>query len=317
MNDAITDKLKPTKLRSALVAVLILGMVPPVLALALRVTLKDSIVGFAMIYYAFSPKMLALSGLALAGLAWKIKKKKMAIANITYGLIFLGVEAFQPSGMVDGQPLPSTSDVSLTVWNISRGRMGYSKIFEEVSKHSADIIGFVEFGDPEGDDLDSLVEHFPDHRLYRLRGGMAILSKEAPSASSYHNKSSSYRINQLTFDTLELLLVDVMPSTFNDRHIGLKALSDLVGDRDGVIAMGDFNTPYDSPAMARLTSGMTSGVGDSPSGRDSWPFPCPVLAIDQIWATRDWAFTYYSKHGSILSDHYLMKATFERVEVDR
>jgi hypothetical protein len=318
MKEITTDKTKPTKLRLVLIILLILGMAPPLLALALRFSLKDSIVGFAMIYYAFSPKVLALSGVTLAGLAWAIKRRKTAVANAIYGLAYLGVVLFQPSGMIDGPPEQSDPDVSITFWNISRGRMGYGAIFEEIAKHPADYIGFVEFGDPDVAELESLRSLFPEHRLHVLRGGMAVLSKVDPSSVDYVNEPRSYRINHLTFDALEVLVVDILPATFNDRHAALAALNDVVGDRSRLIIMGDFNTPYESVADTTFATGMTSGISTkSPGRRDSWPYPFPVLAIDQIWATNDWSFTRYLKYGSMLSDHCLMEATLLPTGGDR
>jgi endonuclease/exonuclease/phosphatase (EEP) superfamily protein YafD len=91
----------------------------------------------------------------------------------------------------------------------------------------------------------------------------------------------------------------------------LRAVADI-DTRRGIIA-GDFNSPPSSFALRRIDAGMplprrSHGVASWPNrlpwgeGRSRWPFP--FLAIDQVYAGRDWRVASIVRAPSTGSDHY-------------
>jgi endonuclease/exonuclease/phosphatase family metal-dependent hydrolase len=111
----------------------------------------------------------------------------------------------------------------------------------------------------------------------------------------------------------EVFVVDFDARPGYSRIPGLKLLSDLTEGLKGqpVLIMGDFNTPPDSIGFLPLRKHLrqtfeTVGHGYAPT----WPFPVPVLQLDQMWVNEELK-TGSCHHGNCwASDHRPVVAEF-------
>ncbi|HVJ67010.1 MAG TPA: endonuclease/exonuclease/phosphatase family protein, partial [Caulifigura sp.] len=99
---------------------------------------------------------------------------------------------------------------------------------------------------------------------------------------------------------------DIAANQFYQREPHLRELAKRAGLRKNpVIIIGDFNTPMDSVHLGLLRNmGLTEAFESAGSGyQPTWPVPCPVLSLDQIWLDPRLQPISCSRHWSWRSDH--------------
>jgi endonuclease/exonuclease/phosphatase family metal-dependent hydrolase len=265
-------------------------MIGTVVAVAIRLSVRDSIAALAPVYYATPPLVLAVLTLlaAIVFARGRAHRRGIAAAVLTVGLLAWGmgrhVSLRNPIGSDDG--------IVLCTWNLSHGWGGWADIAGVLAEDDADVIGLVE-ADLSDEARQTLAEALPDHTILAGDAGMTVAVRgEAgePTMISLGEGSSCLRLDVRCKETdLAVLLVDIDSNPFTDRGGPIRAVQKLaagITDRP-VVILGDFNTPRDS-AHFDDWDGALSNVGDSLGcgWLATWPAWAPVLEIDHIWLSK-------------------------------
>jgi vancomycin resistance protein VanJ len=87
-------------------------------------------------------------------------------------------------------------------------------------------------------------------------------------------------------------------------------LADSLSDRPLIIA-GDFNTPRDSVLFDPMRTHHSNAWEKAGSrGADTWPWPVPVLSLDQVWSNQWLKPLRCQTAGNWRSDHLWIEAEF-------
>jgi endonuclease/exonuclease/phosphatase (EEP) superfamily protein YafD len=204
-----------------------------------------------------------------------------------------------------------------------------------IRKSGADVVLLQELDGPMRDLPKALAADYPyqaDCTRETEWCSMAILSKRPILKWSHHDPAwrppewDRLSLLRATIDggsagPVELITTHLM----HPDHAGpasqqagelLRAVADA--DTGRAIIAGDFNRAPSSFALRRIDRGMpiprqSHGVASWPNrlpwgeGRSRWPFP--FLAIDQVYAGRDWRTVSIVRAPSTGSDHYGLVAT--------
>ncbi|MBU0638697.1 MAG: endonuclease/exonuclease/phosphatase family protein, partial [Planctomycetes bacterium] len=165
-------------------------------------------------------------------------------------------------------------------------------IARTIRAHNPDVAVLVEAWPPVGQMTGSLRETLPEFRWSSCAGGLLVLVRGEMESAHYGqlDGGGKFRVCQLTLAGTPLTVVAVdMPNSFNRfRRVPLEALAELVeplADKP-LLVLGDFNTPPDSVHFAHLREVLVNAYEVAGRGYGpTWPVPCPVLTLDQAWAS--------------------------------
>jgi endonuclease/exonuclease/phosphatase family metal-dependent hydrolase len=112
-------------------------------------------------------------------------------------------------------------------------------------------------------------------------------------------------------DWLNVLIADIDAHPWLPRRQALRELLGLASGQPRTIVMGDFNTPVESAHLDGFRDRFREVLSGPHFGfRETWPFNVPLLSIDQIWLSRDFAPVFARRHRTFASDHAPVVATF-------
>lgn len=304
-----------------------------------RISVRDEVPYLATLYYA-TPLALLVVGSVTA--LWLLRGRcaaltRNALVALTVGctVAFAMIHYYTPA---HAEPVPSTTEsdhgnggrnrhdgrLRVAFWNVARGRMGWNAVFATISQFDADVIGLVECTMPADALADRLRREFPEHEVARFHHSMILLSRypivsfenrlcEAePNASGrpiahFGIAHVSRGDNELSFVVAD---IDSHPLRFRKRPLeSLLGIGTELRDQPTVV-MGDFNTPTDSVWVSPFRTDFINTFARAGRGIDcTWPVPLPVMAIDQMWASRRWTiqtaelgWTWVSDHRPIISE---------------
>ncbi|MCC7418763.1 MAG: endonuclease/exonuclease/phosphatase family protein [Planctomycetaceae bacterium] len=285
----------------------ILFLAAAILGLALRATVRDRIPIVATACYALPLPVIVAFAAASTGLllrrrnAGRVAGVVFAAAALWFGMTHFGWNA----------PAGTTSAVRVAFWNVSRGVRGWKEIVRELRETDADLIGMVEAG-PRDTMQEYWRTQFPEHRTEALRGGMALFVKGEILADERRVLATGGEANRVVVrcrgSEWVVWIVDIVSDPLKPRGPTLAALAEAVKPDLGrpLLIMGDFNTPADSTWLDSFRSEMrlqhafeTAGTGYAAT----WPMPCPVLTLDQVWADRSVEVLQCRHEWSTRSDH--------------
>jgi endonuclease/exonuclease/phosphatase family metal-dependent hydrolase len=287
-----------------------------------RLTVKDSLPGIQILFFA-TPLAVLFAGAAWCMLSslWQ-RRFRMAV-------LWALITAFNTGWWIQqdwriGHSAPGThlrespGWCKVVFWNVAR-RADLAPAADYLRTLDADIIGLVEVSGNVEQRRRFWQEALPDYDVSILGGQIYLLTKgksgQTVAITLPGGNSSIARHLQVTIrgSSCDLFLVDFDARPGYSRIPGLKLLSRLVEERKArpVIVMGDFNTPPASvgfgPFRKHLRQSFeTAGTGYAPT----WPFPVPVLQLDQMWVNSN-VEPKSCRHGnSWASDHRPVIAEF-------
>ncbi|MBS3821338.1 MAG: hypothetical protein GVY16_08140 [Planctomycetes bacterium] len=279
-------RLLPRIVRSVFTGVL----VGAVAAVAVRLSVRDSITAVAPVYYATPPLLLAAMTLigAVVFARARAHRRGIAASVLTVALLAWGIGRHVSLR----NPIDGDDGIALCTWNLSHGWGGWSDIAAVLAEDDADVIGLVEA--ELGDEArEAIAGALPHHMILAGDAGLAVAVRgEAgqPQMIPLGEGSTCLRLDVRCKETdLAVLLVDIDSNPFTDRGGPIRAVQKLaagITDRP-VVILGDFNTPRDS-AHFDDWDGALSNVGDSLGcgWLATWPAWAPVLEIDHIWLSK-------------------------------
>ncbi|MCG6157452.1 endonuclease/exonuclease/phosphatase family protein [Rubinisphaera margarita] len=293
-------------------------------AAVLRLTIRDLgpiplVSGF---YYASPGPLLFLLALFLGMLCLILgRPRRMAC----WGVLALVVAQSAGSHRVVTPALPdvvTTSSQRLLLWNVCHGRHGWQQVVTEIQKYDPDIITLVEAGPPTEEMRQIWESGFPEHEVTLLGGEMVLLIRGGTAhdvAAGDLGIDGHYRQVEVSLGDrdLSVLFVDIHGRPDYDRAPAMNRLAELI-DQTGnqpLLIAGDFNTPRESPLFQPIDE-RTSNAYDS-SGRGfqpTWPWPLPLLTLDQVWSNAGLSFDDCFAGWSSASDHRPVIADFRLLE---
>jgi hypothetical protein len=278
------------------------------LAILLRLTWKDSLPGLAPFFYA-TPLALIWSGWAVSSaLFFMARKRSLAVLSAVMAVACWAW--WQQACLFAAPQVPTTESLKVVFWNTARLKSGWPALSGRISELSCPLMGFVEAGAHQPKDRERWQRDFPLHQPVFFGNGMVLLTQARvlETASGPLGKGSHYGRARLEWDGrhFTVFLVDIHSSPFRSRAEPLKALTELAREisSEPVVLMGDFNTPADSVHFDPLRGDFRNSFEAAGRGNSAtWPVPGPVLAIDQIWTSRQVAANRVWHDGSLQSDH--------------
>jgi len=281
---------------------------------ALRVSVRDSFQPVAWMYYGL-PVPVVVAACAVAGflfrrLRWLRMARALTVAGIGCAAWWC-VESWQWH-----EPLEVRSAMRAMCWNVARGTFGWQAIASHVRSQDADFVGLIESGPKTAEMLEFWEKMFPGHDIHQYGGGLTTISRFPVEDFSLVPLSwlgccASCRV--ITADgPVRVAVVDIRSNPLVPREGALKALQDFADQHSNtpLLVMGDLNTPVDSHHIRRLRTNMQNVFEMRGRGFDlTWPVPCPVLSIDQMWVNRflepastrlTWSWT--SDHRAVLAE---------------
>ncbi len=286
---------------SALVTLWIVGLL-------LRLVVGDSVPYLSALYYGLPWPVLA--GLAVLIAAWCIRRRQTSRAGLwcVLGIACLIGGALQHVSLNRYRSLEDP--LRVVFWNASRGAGGWEHVARTMQQTDADIIGLVEAGAHSPEMRALWQTAFPEHKVSLLGGGFVLITRGEASdctPTEFGNLGES-RIVDVTVrgQPARIVLVDVDSNPMLSREPTLVALArQLQADADRpTIVMGDFNTPHESRHFSLLRQQWRNAFEVAGKGYyATWPTWCPVLALDQIWVSRDVTIGACGLGWTSTSDH--------------
>lgn len=283
-------------------------------ALIVRLTLRDRVPILSALYYATPPHLIALL-FTLAAIGWAQRRRfGRATAALGAGLPLLGWWLYSAWFFA---PLPAQGgEARAMLWNIGRGKMGYSRIVEKIKAQRADLVILNEAGrDPKWTKR-FFRERFPEYQVSDAPGQLLVMVRGEfeEMGKVVTVPGARYRIHRVRTGNLRLSLVhvDMVSNLLASRKEGFRRLLEACRPLLGgpLLIAGDFNTPTDSIYLAPWRENLLNGFECAGRGCSAtWPTGLPLQAIDQVWLSRALTASRYQLHSTLLSDHRMV--TFE------
>ena len=277
-------------------------------AVVLRLTGRDAEPGWAPFFYA-TPLALVWSAFAIAsGLFLAARKPTPAVLA---GLAAISCWSWWEATHIAAAEEPAPAgEVTVVFWNTARLKAGWTPIAERISQFSAPIMGFVEAGPDDPESRKRWQNRFPNHQAVFFGNGLVLLAEGRVLETSHGTLAWGCYFGRADVECrgqhITLLVVDIHSNPFFPRKEALARLNALAKEFEGkpVVIMGDFNTPSDSVHFQPLREGFRNAFESGGSGNvATWPRPCPVLAIDHIWTSRQLQVHRAWHESSLQSDH--------------
>jgi endonuclease/exonuclease/phosphatase family metal-dependent hydrolase len=289
--------------------------------LILRLTVRDSVELLAPLYYATPWPVLAILTLPFVGVVWR--KPKMVLGVLVAAHMFAG--AWILESWRSNEPAKGTADLKVVHWNVDRPIRRLHGTAAQIREFDADIVAIAEpmpksrkaseeqvaqLKDEWRRELEGYLSVFADGNLLLLVRGEMMSERHSELAPGSFYSLYDLRVRERS---LRLLQLDIAAKPTLSRRAPLTALAQVaesLKDQPLIIA-GDFNTPRDSVFLKPLRAGHTNAWETAGiRGADTWPWPVPVLSLDQIWSNDRLKALRCQTAGNWRSDHLWVEVEF-------
>ena len=249
-------------------------------ALALRLTVRDRVPVAATLFYATPLPVVAVLLIAAAA-CWRRRRgaAALAIGALVAAMAVAPAILTRPAaaGRADGKA------VRLLLWNVGhRGDATYTR--QCVARFAPDVVVLVETGRVSRGAIRAW-----DWPATVATDGMLVLAKESvhdegPLDLGDAGLARSFVVRSKGA-SIRLVVADVSSNPFVRRKAPLAALARHATETAGpLVVLGDFNTPAESvwfdPLRREFANAFElAGRGWAPT----WPVPLPVLQVDHVW----------------------------------
>jgi endonuclease/exonuclease/phosphatase (EEP) superfamily protein YafD len=278
-----------------------------ILGLALQLTLRDAIPGFAVAYYALPRSILAVLAFSIAFAGMLLGRRRQAVVWLAAAI---GITCWWCAADWRARTPSGERGVRVLYWNVCRGYGGWEAVMRQIAAERPDLVALGETAQPSDEMRSMWRQRFPDYDVSFLGGGMMCLVRGTSSDSRVQRIDDYTHVREIdaTIDGTDFrcLIVDVYAHPLYDRRTALTAIAQLA-ERSAVrplLVLGDFNTPVDSVHFAELRRSHVNAFEQSGSGyAATWPAFAPVLSLDQIWANAEVEVLDCSHLRTRASDH--------------
>lgn len=282
-----------------------IGMV----AVLVRLTLRDRLPAFSTLFYSTPPAVIGILFALSSGAALLLRKRKAAAGLFVAALVAVGWQAlayrYSPPETVEK---PET--IRLMLWNVARGVHGWTRIAEEIRRENPDLACFVEAGADSPEQQKAWRTALPDHDRRRLDGGIILGIRGTLREAVRYDLDRGGRAVQARVTVrgrdLTVVVVDFWADPLQSRRDAFKALDRILEplSREPLVVLGDFNTPDDSVHFDPLRARFSHAFEEAGAGYGAtWPMPLPILTIDHVWLGPPLKAASCRLMGSGASDH--------------
>lgn len=287
----------------------------------LRLTVRDSVDLFAPLYYATPWPVLAVLTLPFVFVVWRSPKLVLGVLVVAH----LFAAAWILESWRTNEPAKGDADFKVVQWNVDRPIRRLKGTVARIRQFNADILTIAEPMPVERLGVPSRApelqerwrQEIPEYKSVFADGNLLLLVR-GEITSEKHDKladGSYYALYDLQIkgQALRVLQLDVYGHPKSSRRKAVEAivsLADSLQDQPLIVA-GDFNTPRDSVFIDPLrvhhrNAWETAGI----RGADTWPWPIPVLSLDQIWSNKKLKPLRCQNAGNWRSDHLWVEAEY-------
>jgi len=266
-------------------------------ALVLRRLFRDEYPWSAPTFYAL-PLPLHVAGWLVLVLIWWKMNRRLAWMCVA-GVICSALLWWMNTKSLRGEVTADTGDgPRVFFWNIGHVHTVPADLHELITELDPDVIGLAEAENLGPAGFAELVKQHEGFQFVELPDGVACLVKGTLSAPASKTLASRLSVSILnaTLTRLprewRLCLTDIPPWPPLPRTDYLDSIRHEAGHDARTIVLGDFNTPLDAAGFDAWHEDYHHAFADCAdwSGPlETWGFGIPVLAIDQIWMSRDYA----------------------------
>jgi hypothetical protein len=276
--------------------------------------LRDINPGIAVIFYVPAPFM-AASLLAAASAAWLGKRKSFALTFLLLAAAPAGCVLFVENRWTPPErPAAAVGEtLRLVHWNVCWGTGGWKAIKEKLDEQNADIYVLSEI--PERTDTYYIADFAgPCHAVRRL-GDMVVIASGSLVSENWLVRNRELALCLLEWrhegETVRLFVADISSSIVRGRGPYLEEIVRQMEAHGPDLVVGDFNAPRRSRALCPLPEGYIHAYEAAGCGWSyTWPFPCPMLAIDQCICGSRIDPVSYDLRSSFRSDHRMQVLDF-------
>jgi endonuclease/exonuclease/phosphatase (EEP) superfamily protein YafD len=273
-------------------------------SILVRLTLRDTLPGLSVVFYALPP-VVGAGILAATGGAWLLQRRRRWAAG-AFGVAVLLVT--WQAGISVFRQAQSRGDLRVLLWNTQNGSRGWERLSPGIASHDADLVWLVEAqGAPES---------FPGFDWRRVPGGMCVGFRgtiRETEVVRFHPAGIAVVARGTVRDRPMVVVgVDVGANPLRPRGRAFEPLDALLARVKPDLVLGDFNTPRDSVFFeAWRSAGYRHAFEAAGNGTDlTWPMPLPVLSLDHVWSGPRLAPRSCRHVGSWASDHRAVVAEF-------
>lgn len=294
------------------------GWLMLVAGVVLQMWFRDSISGWALVFYGTPKPCLIMLALVLA--AWpRATRWLRALAfstAVVLSIWWVSVSWCAPQKMQAAGP--TKNEVTLLFWNLCRPNGLDQEMVDLVKELKPQLAAFVEPGGNAGKLLEAYKSLLPGYEVAWMPRGILWLS-QVPAP--HHGRGKLDYIGAYArFDvsglgpTFPLVVADVHPYLFHSRHGQLQEALLHTQDRRDAILVGDFNTPLESVLLADYRKAFVEAFEVAGSGfKETWPSGLPLLSLDHVWVGPDWDVVTARKIWRLTgSDHAALFVTLRR-----
>jgi endonuclease/exonuclease/phosphatase family metal-dependent hydrolase len=263
------------------------ALVVVALSLLLRFTVRDTVPGFATVFYA-TPVVLDAAAAAGASLvSWRCGRPRRAVLGAA---LALASGALYAGGSFVRNAPREPGAIRGVFWNVQGGDAGWPRIAETLAAFDADVMWLAESGDGSGAADAVFAKTFPGHTILRARGGLTVLVRGRAEQLAWESLPWHGRLAVLRIETksreFRTVFADVGANGMM-RRLPLSRVRAIAGAHLGgpLLVLGDFNTPRDAAEFDGWRGPLAHAFETTGRGLDAtWPVPAPVLSLDHVWA---------------------------------
>ena len=286
------------------------------LGTVLHLTVGDRFDGLAILFYLTPWPVIAAGSAALVPFWWW-KKRRRAVAAFA-GLAVAALGTWLGTSWFRHAAPTRRGDLRVVHWNVDRPQSWLPGDARWLREQDADIIALAEgHNRRKPSTLGRWQAEFPDYQAVEFPGEMTCLirGKILAQESREFTDNSYCALLQVEIrgHPCTVLQVDITPRPIQSRGPSLAHLTTLARPHfaGNFVILGDFNTPRESRLLAPLRAGMTNAFEAAGNGlAETWPWPVPVLSLDQIWSSRRLRAVGCAHGRSLRSDHRAVIADF-------
>lgn len=204
---------------------------------------------------------------------------------------------------------------TVVFWNVGRNLDDDVAIVNGFLDAGADLVGLVETGDLSTAWLDDWRKRRTDYELVKLPNDCLLAVRgtvlDQGEISLPSGSFASWVDVDLQGVTVRAVVVDIVASLWQSRQEPFWELEAVLNSREDrpIIVMGDFNAPDESVWLEGIQPKFREVFRAAGSGyAPTWPWPVPVLKLDQIWISRNIGLRRAWQTGSWRSDHRIVWA---------
>lgn len=275
--------------------------------------IRDLNPAVAVLFYVPAPFMAAFL-LAAGSAAWLSKRKPFALVFLLLAAAPAGsVLCIENRWSVPGREAAGGDTLRLVHWNVCWGTGGWRGIKAKLDEQKADIYVLSEI--PERTEARYIADFAGPDRQVRRLGDMVVIAAGTLEREEWLVQNRDLALCLLEWryrgESVRLFVADISSSIVRGRGPYLAEIVRQMGEHGPDLVVGDFNAPRRSRALHPLPEGYVHAYEVAGCGWSyTWPFPCPMLAIDQCICGERIDPVHFDLRSSFRSDHRMQVLNF-------